>query len=113
VTGSGHDAKWWKHFTAAPPELQRAMYATLKAREILELRAHLGTDDKSALAAYEQRLEEREQTELRIRKALGRDQPRSPGSQQLAMAHETGRGVSPDLHDNRRSPSASGADRYW
>ena len=60
MTASGHDANWWKVFTAAPPELQKAMHATLKAREILELRISLGVDDGTSLAAYEKRLEERQ-----------------------------------------------------
>src|SRR5882757_6815849 len=97
MTGSGYDAKWWRHFTAAPPELQRAMHATLKAREILELRTRLGIDDDSTLAEYERRLEELEQTERRIREAAGQDLPlpRSPEPETTSA----------------RTPS--GADRYW
>lgn len=113
MTASGYDATWWRQFTAAAPELQRAMHAALKARETLELVTRRGDCDESELAAYKQRVVEREQAERRLRGTLRRAQPRPPGSQDIADAAEAGYVNVPTQRRKQGSPSAVGADRFW
>lgn len=55
-----------------PPELLKAMNATLQAREILEMFHRLGIDDEFKLARYERHLRMREQAERRILETLGK-----------------------------------------
>lgn len=105
VTAPEHDAKWWRQFTVAPPPLQKAMYASMQAREILEIRTHLAADDDPSLAAYVRLLEERERNERRIRESLGLDQLLRPASGQPD--------ATPDPTANRLSPATSDIDRYW
>ena len=110
MTTSGHDAKWWQQFTVAPPELQKAMHSTLKAREILELRTGLGIDDDSARAVFEQRLMECEHAEQRIRGALDQDRADPPISEKATAVRQPSSAVIPE---QKGSPVASGADRFW
>ena len=106
MTAPQHDAKWWKQFTAAPPQLQKAMHSTLKAREILELRTHLKIDDGSELAVYEQRMKEREQVEHEIREVLAKARSEAPVFRNVAA------GNGPSDVANEQATS-SGPERFW
>lgn len=105
MTVPQHDSKWWRQFTEAPPQLQRAMFACMRAREILEMRARLNGDDHSGLAPYERLLEEREQAELRIREALGQCRPLVSSSGEPTRVRDAAQG--------RGSAATSDVDRYW
>ena len=109
MTAPEHDANWWKKFTAAPPQLQKAMHSTLKAREILELRTHLKIDDGFELAVYEQRLKEREQAEHETREALDQPRPVPPVSRSVAA----GKAPSDVATGQAASTATSGPDRFW
>ena len=105
MTDSGHDAKWWQQFTEAPPELQRAMHSTLRARENLELRIGRGFEDDSELAAYEQCLKEREAAEHRIREDIHQRRSAPPEPRKVPTPRKAA--------SESEALTGPGPDHYW
>jgi hypothetical protein len=105
MIATGHDAKWWQQFTLAPPELQRAMHSTLRARDALELRIELGVDDDSELVEYEQCLKERELAEHRLREDLQQRRSAPPAPRKVPSPRKS----APEADQ----PPAPGPDHYW
>lgn len=109
MTAPVHDARWWQQFTAAPPELQRAMHSTLRAREALELRIGLGIEDDAEIAIYERRLKDCERAEDRIREDVHQRRCAPPAPRRPTPAREKA-----EVGSGRGDPSmAPGPDHYW
>jgi hypothetical protein len=60
------DAAWWKQFETAPPELKKAMHATMEARDELKLVKRLGLPQSRVLDC-KQKIDELEQHERQLR----------------------------------------------